>query len=89
MRPSPDSATRGPYAVEEAPAARSATHIDLLVDELLDAVQERLALLAVQLARLLLEQPVDVGVAAVGVGAARDDEGLEPGGRVAERAARP
>src|SRR3989475_10832402 len=38
---------------------------------------------------LLLEEPVDVGVPPVGVGAARDHERLQPGGRVAEDAAQP
>ncbi len=35
----------------------------------LDLVEQRLALLAVQLARLLFEEPVHVGIAAVRVGA--------------------
>src|SRR5436309_5258948 len=52
-------------------------------------MEERLALLRVELTRLLLEQPGDVGVSPVGVGAARDREGLDPGGRVAEDAAQP
>src|SRR5215510_414753 len=41
---------------------------DALVDELLDLVQHRLALAAIGDERLLLEQRVDVGVAAVGIG---------------------
>src|SRR5213593_3724090 len=61
----------------------------LVVDQLLDAMEERLALLRVELTRLLLEEPVDVGVSPVGVGAARDGERLDPGGRVAEDAAQP
>src|SRR2546430_12413905 len=59
------------------------------VDQLLDAMEKRLALLRVELTRLLLEEPVDVGVPPVGVGAARDHERLQPGGRVAEDAAQP
>src|SRR5438128_4174578 len=61
----------------------------LVVDQLLDAMEERLSLLRVKLTRLLLEEPVDVGVPPVGVGAARDHERLQPGGRVAEDAAQP
>src|SRR6266705_1817964 len=56
----------------------------LLVDQLLDAMQDRLALLAVELDRLLSEEAVDVPIAYVGVDAARDRERLEPGGRVPE-----
>src|SRR3989441_6211327 len=61
----------------------------LVVDQLLDAMEKRLSLLRVELTRLLLEEPVDVGVPPVGVGAARDHERLQPGGRVAEDAAQP
>src|SRR6266849_8824974 len=61
----------------------------LVVDQLLDAMEERLALLRVELTRLLLEEPVDVGVSPVGVGATRDGERLDPGGRVAEDTAQP
>src|SRR4029453_418757 len=42
----------------------------LVVDELLDAVQRCLAALAIELGALLAEEPVDVGIAAVHVGAA-------------------
>src|SRR5256712_13416509 len=59
----------------------------LVVDELLDAVQGRLAPLRVQLVRLFLEEPIDVGIAPVGVRAAADQKGLDPGGRVTESAA--
>src|SRR3989449_10580099 len=59
----------------------------LVVDELLDPVQDRLAPLRVQLVRLFAEEPIDVGVASVGVGATPGQEGLDPGGRVAEGAA--
>src|SRR5713226_9511132 len=58
-----------------------------LVHELLDLVQRRCAPRAIELARLLLEQRVDVGIAAVDIGASLDDESFKPGGGVAERAA--
>src|SRR5215510_14804589 len=47
-----------------------------LVDELLDLVQRRCAPRAVELARLLLEQRVDVRIAAVHISATLDDEGF-------------
>src|SRR5437870_5180774 len=56
----------------------------LLVHELLDPLERRLALLPVHLARLLAEEPVDVRIAAVDVGAASGDERLEAGRRVPE-----
>src|SRR5215471_1323510 len=59
----------------------------LVVHELLDAMQRRLAPLAVELGRLLAEEPVDVGIATVHEGAAGDHEGLEADRRVAEGAA--
>jgi hypothetical protein len=40
-----------------------------LVDELLDLVQHRFSLAAIADERLLLEQRIDVGIAAIGVGA--------------------
>src|SRR5256712_9878508 len=61
----------------------------LVVDQLLDALEKRRSLLRVELTRLLLAEPVDGGVPPVGVGAARDHERLQPGGRVAEDAAQP
>jgi hypothetical protein len=57
------------------------------VDELLDAVQRGLAPLRVEIARLLQEEPVDVGIASVDVGAARGDERFDSRGGVAEGAA--
>src|SRR5438270_10364093 len=54
-----------------------------LVDELLDAMQQRLALLGIDLDRLFAEEPVDVGIAAVGADAAGDDERLDARRRVA------
>src|SRR5919197_4748853 len=61
----------------------------LLVHELLDLHEDRLALLPVELRGLLAEEPVDVRVAAVDVRAAGHHEGFEPRGRVAERSAGP
>ena len=58
-----------------------------LVHELLDLVQHRRALLGVELGLLLLEQRIDVGVAAVDVSAAFCHEGLQTRGSVAEGAA--
>src|SRR5207245_2786123 len=58
-----------------------------LVHELLDAMQHRLPPLRVDLHGLLAEEAVDVRVAAVGADAARDDEGFDPGRRVAGRRA--
>src|SRR4029453_6851044 len=59
----------------------------LLVDELLDAMQSRLASRAVHLTGLFPEEAVDVGIAAVRVSAAGDHEGFDPRGGVSERAA--
>src|SRR6516165_3430673 len=55
-----------------------------LVDELLDPVQRRFAPRAIELARLLLEQRVDVRIVAVDIGAALHNEGFKPRGSVAE-----
>ena len=52
-------------------------------------MQDRLALLTIELTRLLPEEPVDVGIAAVDEGAASNDQGLDSGGRVTERAVAP
>ena len=52
--------------------------------QLLHPVEQRLALLVVELGGLLREQLVDLGVAAVNVGAALDDEGFQAGRGVAE-----
>src|SRR5438128_1831894 len=59
----------------------------LLVDELLDPMEDRLASLPVELAGLLAKEPVDVGIAAVDEGAAPDDESLETDRRIPEGAA--
>src|SRR5262245_29540135 len=58
------------------------------VNELLDLVQRRFAPSAVEFGRLLLEQRVDVGIAAVHIGAALRHEGFEARGGVAEGGAR-
>src|SRR3954452_19682953 len=60
----------------------------LLVDDLLHLFEQRRPLRAIRLAGLLREQRVDLGIAAVGVDAILDDERLEPGRDVAERATR-
>src|SRR5262249_42243763 len=59
-----------------------------VVNDLLDLVQSCLALLCVDLGALLLERCVEVGVAAVDVGATFRDVGLDAACRVAEGAAR-
>src|SRR5262245_24388623 len=74
-------------AVDEAELPDGRVH-HLVVDELLDPVQRRLAALAIHLGRLLTEEPVDVGVASVGEGTAAYHERFEPRRRAAERAAR-
>src|SRR6059036_3087754 len=72
-----------PVAIEEGELPDRRDH-RLLVHELLDPLERRLALLPVHLARLLAEEPVDVGIAAVDVGAGGGDERLEAGRRVPE-----
>jgi hypothetical protein len=76
----------GTNAVEEAelPDRR----VDrLLVDELLHLIEDRCALLVVEFAGLLREEFVNVGIAAIGIGAALDHERGKPGRRIAEGAA--
>src|SRR5213594_781175 len=75
-----------PVAIDEGELPDRRDH-RLLVHELLNPVEGRLALLPVHLARLLAEEPVDVPVAPVDVGAAGGDERLDSRGRVAEGAA--
>src|SRR3989442_6334215 len=78
-----------PVAAQEGGLEERCEH-GALVHELLDAVQHRLALLRIELDRLLAEQPVDVRIAAVGPDASGDDEGFDARGGVAgRRAARP
>ena len=58
------------------------------MDELLHPVKDGFAALSVHLPRLLLEQAVEIGIAAVDVGPAIHQEGLEARGGIAEGAAR-
>src|SRR5262249_4207555 len=76
----------GPDAVEEGELPDRRID-DALVHELLDPVKCRLATLRIQLDRLLLEEPIDVGIAAIDVRAAGGDERFQPRRGVAERAA--
>src|SRR5262245_166393 len=74
------------HARTDAPDERQLVdrHVDdLVVQDLLDLVQERLAPLRVGLARLPLEEVLYLGQDARGVDAALRDVGLEPGRRVA------
>src|SRR5262245_47660039 len=57
------------------------------MQELLDAMQSCFASLPVRLCGLFLEEPFDVRIAPIDIGAAGGDEGLDPGGRAAEAAA--
>src|SRR5437867_1652767 len=72
-----------PVAIDEGELPDRRDH-RLVVHELLDPLERRLALLPVHLARLLAEEPVDVRIAAVDVGAASGDERLEARRRVPE-----
>ena len=55
-----------------------------LIDELLNFVQQRLALLLIEFGRLLLEHLVDVRIVPIDVWATLDREQLKPRGGVAE-----
>jgi len=59
------------------------------VHELLDAMEQRLPLLRIQLRRLVPEEGIDVRIAAVDEAAGRDGERLDARGRVAADAAQP
>src|SRR5215472_5489948 len=59
-----------------------------LVDHLLNAMQDCFTLLGIQLPRLLADEPLDVGIAAIGEGASRSHEGVEASGGVARGATR-
>src|SRR5262245_51026126 len=79
-RPAGDEAEAGlcharALGVDEAQLPDRRVH-DLVVHHLLDALQRRLAPLAVELAGLLTKEPVDVGIAAVDVRPARHHEVL-------------
>src|SRR5215471_16298750 len=54
------------------------------INELLDLVQRRRAFPAVEFDRLLLVESIDVGIAAIGLGAAFDDKSFQSGGGVAQ-----
>ena len=58
-----------------------------VVHELLHLLQYHRPSLMVELRGLLRSQCVDVGIAAIDVGPALDNEGVEAGGGIAERAA--
>src|SRR5512145_2794016 len=73
----------GPGPVDEAQLPDRREH-GLIVDELLELDQIGLALLAVRLLGLLLEEAVDVGVATVGEGATASREALDAGGGASE-----
>src|SRR5207247_9298385 len=85
-QPVPRALPLRPVAAHQADLGDGRGH-RLLVDELLDAVQCRLAPLLVELGALLAEEPIDVRVAAVNVRAARRDEGFDPRCGVAEGSA--
>src|SRR5438876_2004971 len=72
----------GAVSVEEAQLPDRREH-DLVVHELLELVEDRLAALGVQLGRLLTEEPLDVRVTAVAIEAVGRHEGLDPGRGVA------
>src|SRR3990172_10908824 len=74
----------GSGAVQERQLPQVREH-DLVVDELLHLVEDRLPFLPVQLRPLLAEEAVEVRVAAVNVGPARHHESLETRRRVPER----
>src|SRR5207253_1689471 len=61
---------------------------DLLVNEPLDPVEDRLALRAIELGRLLSDEAFDVGIRSVREEAGSSDERVEPGRRVSLRRAR-
>src|SRR5262245_29752636 len=74
----PETGLRHPRAlgVDEAELPDGRVH-RLVVHELLDPVQRRFAALAIQLARLLPEESVDVRIAAIDVRTARHHEVLQ------------
>src|SRR5206468_6416000 len=77
------------HARADAPDERQLVDRDVghpVVEDLLDLVEQRIALLHVQLAHLALEEILDLGDDAGRVGAALADVGLEPRGRIAARA---
>jgi hypothetical protein len=59
----------------------------MLVHQLLHPMQDRLPFRHIGLRNLPVEQFIDVGIAAIGIAATLDNEGLHPGGGIAERSA--
>lgn len=60
-------------------------HVDrTLVHYLLDLVEDRRAFPAVEFDRLLLVESIDIGIAAIGLGAAFDDKSFQSGRGVAK-----
>src|SRR5262249_51898897 len=84
-QPEAGSVHSPPDAVDEGQLVHRRDH-RLVGHELLDAMQQGLALGTVELAGLLAKEPVDVRVAAVRELTARDHVGLEARGGVAEGA---
>src|SRR5262245_54019770 len=82
MSPTADSATRA-VAGDVGQLEEWRVH-HLLVDELLGLMEKLLALTAVHLHRLSLDEILDVRVRPIGEEAARCHERVEPGRRVAE-----
>ena len=78
------SSTRGPTP-RMKPFSQIGREDLLLVQDALDLVEQLLALLAVALARLALEEVLHLGQHARGVGAALASTMAEPRGRVAAR----
>src|SRR5678815_512430 len=75
----------GTHAPDEALLEERRLH-HLVEDDLLDLVEQGLALLPVGLARLTREEILEVGPRAVGIGAVLRHDHLETGGGVARRA---
>ena len=70
------------HAVQEPQLPERRRH-DALVGQLLDLVQQRFAALGIELAGLLDEEVVHVGIAAEGVEPVPEQVVLDPGGGVA------
>src|SRR5215510_2640221 len=85
MSPSPDSSTPRSHANQYGGLPEWRKH-DLVMHELLDAIQGCFASLPVHLDGLFSEEPIDVGIASVDIGAAGSDEVLDPYRRVTEAA---
>src|SRR5215510_8236822 len=84
IKPKADSGT---HAVEETQLPDWCVD-RILVDELLHLIEDRRALLVVEFGGLLWEQFVNIGIAAIGVGATLDDKRGKSGRSIAESAAR-